>query len=161
MKNEFNKYRKNNLGAALVEFAIVSSLLIFIFFSIISYGIALYNSILIEQATKIAARSGVVSALTKNGFSSTPPFCEAVFSEIEGTSYSSESTASCVAYNFLTNKLINFDKDELPIISSASFPSGFNPKPNCYLKVRVEFYNSGIFVFNKLKSTAETIMYYE
>jgi len=157
----YKKYLHDNKGSALVEFAILSSVAILIIFGSISYGIALYNSILIEQSTKIGARAGVVSVISKKGIQSLPPGCSLDFTSIEGLSQDAESTASCVVYNFLSNRLISIYNKNPPIISAESIPNSCEPSPSCYLKVRVEFNNTGIFVFNSLKSSAETIMFYE
>ena len=57
------QYKKQSEGAAIVEFALLSTLLILITFGIISFGFVLYNSIILEQASKTAVRAGVNSAI--------------------------------------------------------------------------------------------------
>lgn len=47
-------------GTAVIEFAFVLPLLLLIFFSIIEFGIALYDKAMLTHASRIAARSGSV-----------------------------------------------------------------------------------------------------
>ena len=55
-------YLKREEGAAAVEFALVLPLLMLILFGIIEFGFALYNKEVITNASREAARAGIVQA---------------------------------------------------------------------------------------------------
>lgn len=54
------KKRNQQSGAAVVEFALIFPLLLFIVFSTIEYGLALYDKAVITNASREAARAGIV-----------------------------------------------------------------------------------------------------
>jgi len=159
-RRTYLKFKKVNKGAAIVEFALLTTLLMLIIFGIISFGFVFYNSIILEQASRTAARGGITSAISNVGFTSAPPGCEVAQVETDGSSTDAEITAACIATNFLDGKLIKLNNNS-PNINVSSTPSGCTPSPECYLTVNITFNNSGIFAFDVIQSNAETSMYYE
>ncbi|PTB17804.1 pilus assembly protein TadE [Trinickia symbiotica] len=59
------KRSRNQTGAALVEFAIVLPLLLLVMFGIIEFSLALYDKVVITNASREAARAGIVLASPK------------------------------------------------------------------------------------------------
>jgi len=51
---------RNEKGAAVVEFAVVLPLLLMVLFGIIEFGLLLYNKAMITNASREAARAGIV-----------------------------------------------------------------------------------------------------
>ena len=159
--NLLKAYQKKNEGAAIVEFALLSTILILITFGIISFGFVLYNSIILEQASKTAVRAGVNSVITDEGFTNLPPLCESTMVDTDGSSAHAETTAACIAKQFTDGKLIPLDSSKTPIIIVSSTPANCEPDPACYLTVNIKFNNIGIIAFDQIDSNAETSMYYE
>ena len=157
----FIQFKKHSEGAAIVEFALLSTLLILIAFGIISFGFVLYNSIILEQASKTAVRAGINSAIIETGYTNPPPFCESSLVETDGSSAHAESTAACVAKAFVDTRLISLDSSKTPEVTVISSPADCEPGPDCFLTVNIKFNNVGIFAFDQLDSNAQTSMYYE
>ena len=87
-------FLKNHQGATSVEFAIVCLLLITLVFGIIEFGLLLYNKQIITNASREAARAGIVvrpNRLTNN--------------EIE-----------TVAKNYSERHLITFGEHSIPVV---------------------------------------------
>lgn len=59
------KFPQRNSGSVAVEFAIILPLLLLIVFGIIEYSVALFDKAIITNASREAARSGIVLRKTK------------------------------------------------------------------------------------------------
>lgn len=57
---------KNQKGAAAVEFVVVLPLLLMLIFGMIEFGLLIYNKAMITNASREAARAGVVYATNPN-----------------------------------------------------------------------------------------------
>ena len=58
---------RNERGAAAIEFAVVLPLLLMLVFGIIEFGLLLYNKAMITNASREAARAGIVFDTDGNG----------------------------------------------------------------------------------------------
>lgn len=59
-RNRVSRFIKRNEGAVIVEFALVITLFLFIFFAMLDFGRLMYQTTLSEKATYIAARTAIV-----------------------------------------------------------------------------------------------------
>ncbi len=58
---------KNSKGAAVVEFALILPLLLLLVFGIIEFGFLIYNKAMITNASREAARTGIVYRSDRSG----------------------------------------------------------------------------------------------
>lgn len=94
--------RRRQSGTALVEFAIVLPLLLLLLFGIVEFGLILYDKAVITNATREAARAGIV-------YNPTSP------------NYLAASTIQSNATSNVTKNLISLGSNGTP---SASVPTG-------------------------------------
>lgn len=92
-KHTFNKSTRNN-GSVVVEFALLLPLLLLLVFSIIEFSFALYDKAVITNASREAARAGIVLR--------TPKLTKAQI--------------AAVASNYCQNNLISFAQNATPSI---------------------------------------------
>lgn len=67
------RLRKNQRGAAAVEFAIVLPVLVMLVFGIIEFSLALYDKAVITNASREGARAGIVFRYDPNTKTYNPP----------------------------------------------------------------------------------------
>ena len=105
---------KEQKGAALVEFAIVISLLVILVFGIIEFGLLIYNQAIITNASREGARAGIRGADT--------------------------TTIQTIAETYCQNRLITFGNND-PVALSTVYGnengSGTNGEPGESLTVTV------------------------
>jgi Flp pilus assembly protein TadG len=138
------KLKRQQQGLATVDFAIVSLLLLTIMFGIFEMGILLYDQAIITNASREAARSGIV--LRKNPL--TPAQIQAV------------------ATNYCLNNLVTFQTGVTPTVTVTQLAADTIGSP---LRVNVT-YNYTYLVLSTLTAgvipstkllTATSTMYYE
>ena len=112
------KRRRNESGAALVEFAIAFPVLILLMMSILDFGMNYGNKVQVQNATRAAARAGSVSnfgptaTCTLNDYSSADPTSQRLACRAKSrTHMDDESTAVRIFYMGPSGKLTtNFDE---------------------------------------------------
>jgi Flp pilus assembly protein TadG len=129
--------RRNQRGVAVVEFALVLPLLLLVLFSIVEFGLIMYDKAMITNASREAARSGVVYAI---------PYLPA--SAPAGT-----PSISAVATNYLTNNLINLGSAS----PSVSVPSGACAATGSQLQVVVTYKFTGMALGTKYNPLASQV----
>lgn len=127
-------------GAAAVEFALILPLFLFIVFSIIEFSIVLYNKAVITNASREAARAGVITNPKRT-----------------------ETQIKQVAENRLNNQLISFAPGNYVVTVSGENQSFGNP-----LTVTINYTYSGLGLGSLLSAingplnvTATTVMAHE
>jgi Flp pilus assembly protein TadG len=65
------RWRRNDRGAAAVEFALVMPILLLLLFAIIIYGMVFAQDLSLSNSARQAARSGVVAGATCSGIKQT------------------------------------------------------------------------------------------
>jgi len=137
------RLRRSQRGAALVEFALILPCLLLLLFGIIEFSIALYDKAVITNASREAARAGIVYAVP-----------QLTVAQIES-----------VATSYCISNLITFGSAASPSVSvtQSSGTSTGNP-----LTVTVSYTFGGMVlgksfnpVPNALQLTASTTMNYE
>lgn len=89
---------RNQKGTEVLEFAIVSSLLLILVFGIIDFGILLYDKAVITNASREGARAGIVQRYQINN--TTPP--TSTYDPLD------EDEIRTVVNTYVTNNLITF-----------------------------------------------------
>jgi Flp pilus assembly protein TadG len=92
---------KNQKGASAVEFALILPLLILVIFGIIEFGLLLYNQQVITNASREAARAGIVVGLDRSG-------------------NEHETVSQNTATNYCSNHLVTFSNNPSPLSISTS-----------------------------------------
>ena len=163
-------------GAALVEFAIIVTLLLTLAFGIISYGIMMYDQAVLTNAARTGVRAGIVYAVSGNGltgYTTFPSVCSATTNTAIFTTATSsvktvaESTARCAANNALVaSRLISFGgnvKPQIPLPTysgTCSDASGNGVPQTCQFTVKITYNYVGLFGVSS-PLTASAAMYYE
>jgi Flp pilus assembly protein TadG len=170
-------------GAAMVEFAIVATLLFLLIFGIISYGIMLYDQAVITNAARTGVRAGIVYSVSGNGqtgYSTYPSTCTVltnnnIYATTQGgVAAGAKSTAQCFANNALkATKLISFGTAINPTITVDSIDSDNKVCPtggdlnkitpistSCLLKVTIQYSFTDVYQISQ-NLTATSRMNYE
>lgn len=99
---------RNEKGAAVVEFAVVLPLLLMIVFGIIEFGLLIYNKAMITNASREAARAGIV-------YSTDPS--TGVLNRLD------EPGLEAIVNNYCQNYLITFSSTPQPVATDANPPN--------------------------------------
>jgi len=134
----------NQKGTALVEFAIVLSLLLALIFGIIEFGLAIFNRQVITNAAREGARAGIVSRPVRLPNVGIPP----------------DIGISDIVVNYAANYLITFGDDVLTVDDVDIKPINNNPSggfnPNTERCVVFEFEDAaGVFHPCELEVTVD------
>lgn len=113
------KSQKKQKGTAAVEFALVLPVLLLIVFGIVELGIALYDKAVITNASREAARAGIVLRSPKL----------------------TEDQIAAVATNYAKNHLVTFGAKNDPVVTVVSGLGGTFGVP---LVVRVAYNYDGL-----------------
>lgn len=120
--------RRNQRGLAVVEFALVLPLLLLVLFGIVELGLIMYDKAMITNASREAARNGVVYSI---------PYLPVTASD-------GSPSISAIATNYLTNNLINLGSAS----PSVSVPSGACSATGSQLQVVVSYKFTGLALGN-------------
>jgi len=135
--------RRHERGSAVVEFALLLPLLLVITFGIVEFSIALYDKAVITNASREAARAGIIYA--------SPQL--------------TNSQIQTVATNYCSNYLISLGSTPTPSVT-VSHPSGTTSGNPLTVTVTYGYTSLGMSAFldpmpSLLSMTATTTMNYE
>lgn len=103
---------KNQKGGAIVEFAIILPLLVVLSVGICEFGLLVYNKHVITNASREAARAGIVQRIDSDG---NPSLSNAeVEAILEG-----------IVINYCSQRLITFGANNLPTVVSTGVNGAF------------------------------------
>jgi Flp pilus assembly protein TadG len=97
---------KDEEGAAIAEFALVLPLLAFLLFGMIEFGLVLFNKQVITNASREAARAGIVVDL-----------------DTGGTNY--DTYVADIAMDYCSNYLIDLGGSATPVVTPTYTAKGF------------------------------------
>lgn len=136
--------RKRIKGASLIEFALILPVLLLIIEGIMEYSIIYYDKAIITNASREAARYGIV---------------------LRSPSYATSSSIITYAKNYCEDKLITFGADVDPTVTVTN--SVNPPVFGATLKVTVTYPYTGLILYQVMNTpkvitlTASTTMTYE
>ncbi|MDP1834742.1 MAG: TadE/TadG family type IV pilus assembly protein [Chlamydiales bacterium] len=137
--------KKRTRGASLIEFALILPVLLLIIEGIMEYSIIYYDKAIITNASREAARYGVV-------LRSSP-------------TYATSASIITFAKNYCDDKLITFGADVDPTVTVVNSPT--TPAFGGTLKVTVNYQYTGLILYQVMSTakvitlTASTTMTYE
>jgi Flp pilus assembly protein TadG len=138
---DFIKLRKER-GGALIEFAVITPLLLILLFGIIEFGLILYNQAVLTNASREGARYGIVAGNTASGISTVvADYCDGrliTFGTLADTSVSATPLDGTTSFGDDLEVLVTWQYDFLAL-------------PNL----------PGIGLNNPMNLSARTVMKYE